>query len=80
MDSVVLVYEIGRTSREALIRSKEQLESVGAKITGVILNHTKPETEVISIYHSYRYQYGVSDDKGKEKKQRREKAMVDGST
>jgi Mrp family chromosome partitioning ATPase len=69
MDSVALVYEIGRTSREALIRSKAQLESVGAKITGVILNHTKPETEVISVYHSYRYQYGGSD-KDKAKKDR----------
>lgn len=72
MDSVVLVYEIGRTSREALIRSKTQLESVGAKISGVILNHTKPQTEALTVYHSYRYQYGVTDDKGKPRKQLRQ--------
>jgi capsular exopolysaccharide synthesis family protein len=72
MDSVVLVYEIGRTSREALIRSKAQLESVGAKINGVILNHTKPETEAISVYHSYRYQYGGPGDKKREKKEHKE--------
>lgn len=72
VDSVVLVYEIGRTSREALIRSKTQLESVGAKLSGVILNHTKPETEAMSVYHSYRYQYGVTHDKGKTKKRSRQ--------
>jgi len=74
MDSVVLVYEIGRTSREALIRTKTQLESVGAKITGVILNHTKPETEAISVYHSYRYQYGGPEVRGRQKKEPKQTA------
>ena len=60
MDSVVLVYEIGRTSREALIRTKSQLESVGAKISGVILNHTQPETEGIPAYPYYKYKYGYA--------------------
>lgn len=57
MDAVVLVYEIGRTSREALVRTKIQLESVGAKIRGVILNHTQPETEGIAAYPYYKYKY-----------------------
>lgn len=58
MDCVMLVYEIGRTSREALIRTKIQLESVGAKITGVVLNHTQPETEAVIAYPYYKYKYG----------------------
>lgn len=58
MDCVVLVYEIGRTSREALIRTKIQLESVGAKIAGVVLNHTAPETEAVMTYPYYKYKYG----------------------
>ena len=58
MDATVLVYEIGRTSREALIRTKTQLESVGAKIVGVVLNHTQPETEAIVSYPYYKYRYG----------------------
>jgi Mrp family chromosome partitioning ATPase len=67
VDSVVLVYEIGRTSREALIRTKIQLESVGAKISGVVLNHTQPETEAIVTYPYYKYRYGyptLEEDKG----------------
>ncbi len=64
MDCVMLVYEIGRTSREALLRTKIQLESVGAKITGVVLNHTQPETEAIMSYpyHKYKYGYAAKDD------------------
>lgn len=64
IDCVVIVYEIGRTSREALIRAKGQLESVGAKIAGVVLNHTKSQTEAIATYpyysHKYRY-YGKEE-------------------
>jgi capsular exopolysaccharide synthesis family protein len=64
LDCVVVVYEIGRTSREALIRAKGQLESVGAKIAGIVLNHTKPQTEAIATYpyysHKYRY-YGKEE-------------------
>ncbi len=60
MDCVVLIYEIGRTSREALIRTKIQLESVGAKITGVVLNHTQPETEAVMSYPYYKYRYGYA--------------------
>lgn len=58
MDAVVLVYEIGRTSREALMRTKSQLESVGAKITGIVLNNTQSSSEAISLYPYYsRYKY-----------------------
>ncbi|MCK9594968.1 MAG: polysaccharide biosynthesis tyrosine autokinase [Candidatus Omnitrophica bacterium] len=58
VDSVVLVYEIGRTSREGLMRAKVQLESVGAKISGVVLNHTQMQTEAISPYPYYnKYKY-----------------------
>ncbi|MBU0605100.1 MAG: polysaccharide biosynthesis tyrosine autokinase [Candidatus Omnitrophica bacterium] len=60
MDCVILVYEIGRTSREALVRTKIQLESVGAKITGVVLNHTQPETEAIISYPYYKVRYGYA--------------------
>ena len=58
LDSVVLVYEIGRTSREGLMRAKMQLESAGAKISGVVLNHTQAQMETVSpypYYHKYKY-------------------------
>jgi succinoglycan biosynthesis transport protein ExoP len=78
MDCVVLVYEIGRTSREGLMRAKVQLESAGAKIAGVVLNHTQAQTEGISpypYYNKYKY-YGkeqekkASSQKGAEKKEK----------
>jgi capsular exopolysaccharide synthesis family protein len=68
MDAVIIVYEVGRTSREALLRSKIQLESVGAKIVGVILNNTKPQAEAASGYpYYYHYKYGYyGKDESKE--------------
>ncbi|NOZ69758.1 MAG: polysaccharide biosynthesis tyrosine autokinase, partial [Deferribacteres bacterium] len=36
LDVVVLCYEIGKISREGLLRAKVQLESVGANIAGVV--------------------------------------------
>jgi Mrp family chromosome partitioning ATPase len=64
MDSVIIVYEIGRTSREALARTKIQLESVGAKIAGAILNNTRSQTESASSYYHYqsKYAYYGKDD------------------
>ncbi|MCM8787753.1 MAG: AAA family ATPase [Candidatus Omnitrophica bacterium] len=58
-DSVVLVYESGRTSREALNRARSQLETSKANIIGVVLNHTRPQTENLETYpfHYYRNVY-----------------------
>ncbi len=62
VDSTLLIYEIGRTNRGALIRAKMQLESVGAKITGIIINNTRPQSEPIASYNYYRqYEYYGSD-------------------
>ena len=65
VDCVVIVYEIGRTSREALIRTKVQLESAGAKIAGVVLNHTKSQMDAIATYpYSYqKYKYYTQEEK-----------------
>jgi tyrosine-protein kinase Etk/Wzc len=66
MDCVVIVYEMGKMSREALLRTKIQLESVGGKISGVVLNHTKPQVEAAGSYpyyyrYKYRYYYGKEE-------------------
>ncbi|MCK5214816.1 MAG: AAA family ATPase [Candidatus Omnitrophica bacterium] len=53
VDVVVLVYEIGKTSRNALLRAKNQLELVGADIAGVILNHIAPQSETFESYPYY---------------------------
>lgn len=73
VDCVVIVYEIGRTSREALMRTKTQLESIGSKVAGVILNNTRPQTEAISsypYYYHYKYKYYSKEETDKEHKQK----------
>jgi capsular exopolysaccharide synthesis family protein len=66
VDSVVLCYEVGRTSRDALLRAKIQLESVGAKISGVILNHIAPQAEnIYPYYYQYKYRYYEKEKEGK---------------
>ena len=70
VDGVIMVYEIGRTSREGLMRAKVQLEAVNAKIFGVVLNHTQAQTEQISAYpyyKKYKY-YGKEDSQTQEHK------------
>ncbi len=57
IDQIVLVYEFGRTSRDVLMRTKVQLQSVGGKIAGVVLNHTKPNAEMMSVYPYYSAKY-----------------------
>ena len=68
MDAVVLCYEIGRTSRHALMRAKSQLESVDANLRGIILNHIQPETDAVEVYpYYYRYRYYAKNGEEKER-------------
>jgi len=65
-DGVILVYEIGRTSRDALIRTKSQLESYGVKISGIVMNQIKPEMNAYSGYRYYsysKYKYYSNEEK-----------------
>ena len=71
VDGVILCYEIGRTARGALLRAKIQLESVNAKILGVILNHITPQTEIMTPYpYYYRYKYKYEEEEAKSGKKR----------
>ena len=56
-DAVILVYEAGRTSRNALARVKVQLESAGANIIGVVLNHTSKEVDINVTFPYYKNKY-----------------------
>lgn len=77
VDGVIMVYEIGRTGREGLMRSKVQLEAVNAKILGVILNHTQAQTEQISAYPYYRkYKYYGREEQGQKHHKASEKKKV----
>ena len=56
VDGVILVYQAGRTSRQALLRTKIQLENANAKILGIVINNLKAEIiEDITPYQRYRY-------------------------
>jgi Mrp family chromosome partitioning ATPase len=71
VDTVVIVYEMGRMSREAVLRTKVQLQSVGAKISGIILNNTNPHTEAITSYPYYyrdKYKYYDKEEEHNDKK------------
>ena len=76
MDIAIMCYEIGRTSREALLRTKIQLESVGAKIAGVILNHISLQAAPLDsypyYYYRYKHKYRYYDKENEEKEREKE--------
>jgi tyrosine-protein kinase Etk/Wzc len=55
VDGIVLVYEVGRISRAALLRAKVQLDGAGGKLLGVVLNHIRPEVQTNPHYYYYAY-------------------------
>ena len=73
VDGVLIVYEIGRTARGALLRTKSLIDSAGGKVVGVVLNHIRPDTQMYPTYypHYYRYKYC-----GKEEKKPSKSALV----
>lgn len=66
VESVVLVYKVGKTARKAIQRAKYQLASIKATVSGVILNNISPEVEIGGNYYysQYRkpYDQAVTDD------------------
>jgi len=68
VDNVLIVYEIGKTARQALMRAKVQIESTGGQITGVILNNIRSQIEytMLTYPYYYKYKYRYKQDKGEE--------------
>ncbi len=68
VDSVLIIYEIGKTARQALMRAKVQIESTGGRITGVILNNIRSQIEytMLTYPYYYKYKYRYKQEKGKE--------------
>lgn len=58
-DGVLLLSSYGSTEKKALVKSKEQLDKVGAKLLGVILNKVKDNKD--SYYGKY-YEYYESSN------------------
>ena len=53
VDGVVLVIHGGETSRSLVRRSKQQLQDIGAKIFGVVLNNVDLHRHDYYYYHRY---------------------------
>lgn len=62
VEGVIIVVKARTTPREMAQRTKAHLQSVGAKILGVVVNHIKlqPHDYYYSTYYS-RYYYGAGD-------------------
>ena len=58
-DGVILVVKGGQTPREAVMRAKQALYDVNAKIFGVVLNGVDLHAE--SYYYNYKYSYHQSE-------------------
>lgn len=62
VDGVILVLASGEVNKEYAQRAKEQLDKVGAKILGAVLNKADMKT---SEYYYYYYYHGSDDTKKK---------------
>jgi succinoglycan biosynthesis transport protein ExoP len=61
VDGVIMVVHGGRSTREAVRRARQELDSVGAKIFGVVLNNVDLRHDA---YDSYYYSYGYGQEQG----------------
>jgi len=68
VDGVVIVYQVGRVARGALMRAKSQLDNVKAQMLGIVLNGLKIDISPDFTYQDkYNYYYGDSAKKNKPK-------------
>jgi succinoglycan biosynthesis transport protein ExoP len=63
VDGVVLVVKSGQTPREAVVRAKQALLDVNAKVFGVVINGIDLNLE--SYYYNYKYTYASDEEKVK---------------
>lgn len=64
VDGVILVVHGGKSTREIARRARQDLESVGAKIFGVVLNNVDLRRGGYDGYYYYRYYSGYAEDNG----------------
>lgn len=74
VDGVIIIHELGRTAKAALLRVKNQLEDAGAKVLGVVLNHIRPETYQTYYPYYYRYKYYGEEERKRPKGIRKRKS------
>lgn len=55
-DGAIIVYQAGKTSRNALLRAKIQLENVNVRVLGIVINNLKARfVEDVTPAQKYRY-------------------------
>jgi capsular exopolysaccharide synthesis family protein len=62
-DGAIIVYQVGKIARSALKRAKAQLDHVGARIFGVVLNGLKADISPDFAYRDKKYYYYYGDKK-----------------
>jgi len=65
VDGVIMVVHGGRSTREAVRRARQELESVGAKIFGVVLNNVDLRHDAYDGYYYSQYGYGQEQAKAR---------------
>jgi capsular exopolysaccharide synthesis family protein len=64
VDGVIMVVHGGRSTREAVRRARQELDSVGAKIFGVVLNNVDLRHDAYDGYYYSQYGYGQEQGSG----------------
>jgi capsular exopolysaccharide synthesis family protein len=62
VEGVILVVKAGFTSREVANRTKTHLQTVGAKVLGVVINHIKLQPHDYYYYSTYYSRYYYRDE------------------
>jgi capsular exopolysaccharide synthesis family protein len=62
VDGVIMVIHGGKSSRELVSHARQELQNVGAKIFGVVLNNVSLDRDGYDYYYYRRYQYEYGRD------------------
>jgi succinoglycan biosynthesis transport protein ExoP len=77
LDGVIIVARPGMTKLNALRQTLEQLQTVGARVLGVVLNQVDPRSRKYGYYyHRYYSKYSHYYDEKEDKKQKNTNKMI----
>jgi Mrp family chromosome partitioning ATPase len=67
VDGVIVVTKSGKSKGEMIRRATQELQTVGSKVLGVVLNDFNQAEEGYDNYYYYRYNYKYSEEGDKPK-------------
>jgi len=80
VDAVVLVVDLERSRRDALIVTASQLANVGARLAGIVLNRVPDRLGAYAYYGGYRAEEGASPTGAEPERPERERAASHSAT